>query len=168
MIKLYEYFTGVCSPTVYYVDIKRGIIVMEEVAGETAKETINNLQQSADNRSQLSELTRSIGQAIGRLHSDNLIHGDLTTSNIMITDGSTPGRVVMIDFGLSHVSNSAEDKAVDLYVLERAIISTHPDSEKLFISILDSYKETYKNGSKQVLIKLEEVRARGRKRTMVG
>ena len=45
----------------------------------------------------------------------------------------------MIDFGLSYVSTLAEDKAVDLYVLERAFASTHPDSEPLFTSVLTAY-----------------------------
>lgn len=37
----------------------------------------------------------------------------------------------MIDFGLSMISTMIDDKAVDLYVLERAFISTHPGSENL-------------------------------------
>lgn len=56
---------------------------------------------------------------------------------------------------------------VDLYVLERAFLSTHPNSEAVFKVILDSYKNTYK-GSKEVIAKLDDVRLRGRKRTMVG
>jgi tRNA A-37 threonylcarbamoyl transferase component Bud32 len=46
---------------------------------------------------------------------------------------------VLIDFGLSYVSNLVEDKAVDLYVLERAFSSTHPDSEPMFASVLSGY-----------------------------
>lgn len=45
----------------------------------------------------------------------------------------------MIDFGLASVSTLAEDKAVDLYVLERAFASTHPGSDNLFAIVLDSY-----------------------------
>ena len=56
---------------------------------------------------------------------------------------------------------------VDLYVLERAFLSTHPNSEAVFDTIIQSYKNTYKN-SKEVIDKLDEVRLRGRKRTMVG
>jgi tRNA A-37 threonylcarbamoyl transferase component Bud32 len=43
---------------------------------------------------------------------------------------------VLIDFGLSYVSSLVEDKAVDLYVLERAFASTHPDSEPWFDAVL--------------------------------
>ena len=46
---------------------------------------------------------------------------------------------VLIDFGLSYHSSLVEDKAVDLYVLERAFASTHPDSEPLFASVLTAY-----------------------------
>lgn len=56
---------------------------------------------------------------------------------------------------------------VDLYVLERAFLSTHPNSEAVFDTIIKSYQNTYKN-SKEVINKLDEVRLRGRKRTMVG
>jgi TP53 regulating kinase-like protein len=47
---------------------------------------------------------------------------------------------VLIDFGLAYNSNLVEDKAVDLYVLERAFASTHPDSEPLFASVLKAYQ----------------------------
>jgi tRNA A-37 threonylcarbamoyl transferase component Bud32 len=47
---------------------------------------------------------------------------------------------VLIDFGLAYTSSLTEDKAVDLYVLERAFASTHPDSELLFGKVLEGYK----------------------------
>ena len=52
----------------------------------------------------------------------------------MVKDGSND--VVMIDFGLSYMKPTVEDKAVDLYVLERAFISTHPDSDQIIVDIL--------------------------------
>ncbi|CAO3703250.1 unnamed protein product [Rhizopus stolonifer] len=75
--------------------------------------------------------------------------------------------VVIIDFGLSYTSVLQEDKAVDLYVLERAFLSTHPKTETMFAKILEQYSASYKQ-SKPVLSKLEDVRLRGRKRSMVG
>ncbi len=74
---------------------------------------------------------------------------------------------VMIDFGLSYKSSTVEDKAVDLYVLERAFLSTHPASEALFALILQSY-ETSSPKAREVLRRLETVRQRGRKRSMLG
>lgn len=83
----------------------------------------------------------SIGEAIGAMHSIDVIHGDLTTSNMLLrradnptqtatasSDSSLPS-IALIDFGLSYVSTLIEDKAVDLYVLERALASTHPEDE---------------------------------------
>ena len=81
------------------------------------------------------------------------------------------GEIVLIDFGLAMQSVQDEDRAVDLYVLERAFGSTHPRQEDWFKDeVLDSpdgYKGSFK-GSNVVLKRLEEVRMRGRKRTMVG
>jgi TP53 regulating kinase-like protein len=74
----------------------------------------------------------------------------------------------VLDFGLSHFENFAEEKGVDLYVLERAILSTHPNTEDLFQTILDNYMKYNKKGAPEVIAKLDEVRLRGRKRTMVG
>lgn len=128
-------------------------------------------------------LMASIGSALAVLHDLDVVHGDLTTSNMMVRDtASSPARsasvpaaadepvgagIVLIDFGLSFSSTLSEDKAVDLYVLERAFLSTHPNSARLFELILQQYKmKSRKSGA--VLAKLEQVRLRGRKRSMVG
>jgi TP53 regulating kinase-like protein len=84
--------------------------------------------------------------------------------------GSKPvldGEIVLIDFGLAGQSPQDEDKAVDLYVLERAFGSSHPRTERLFGEVLKGYSESHK-GTKSTLRKLEEVRMRGRKRSMIG
>ena len=67
-----------------------------------------------------------LGRLINRLHEIGIIHGDLTTSNMIYNENN----IGLLDFGLSYTKSSAEDKAVDLYVLERAFISTHPQLEK--------------------------------------
>jgi TP53 regulating kinase-like protein len=77
------------------------------------------------------------------------------------------GDIYLIDFGLTTASIQEEDKAVDLYVLERAFAATHPAAEPLFQEVLSAYGESYK-GAKGVLRKLEGVRLRGRKRSMLG
>jgi TP53 regulating kinase-like protein len=77
------------------------------------------------------------------------------------------GDVVLIDFGLAGQSSSEEDRAVDLYVLERAFGSTHPRAEKFFEEVLEGYKVAYK-GAGVTLRRLEDVRLRGRKRSMIG
>jgi TP53 regulating kinase-like protein len=82
-------------------------------------------------------------------------------------DDNLGGEVVLIDFGLASQSSTDEDRAVDLYVLERAFGSTHPRAEPLFDDILDAYRAQFKQAA-VVLRKLDDVRLRGRKRTMIG
>lgn len=84
-------------------------------------------------------VAQAIAHAIALMHDADIVHGDLTTSNILFKSDSSSDRfadVVLIDFGLGAMKPSIEDKAVDLYVLERAFVSTHPGSERLvrFIS----------------------------------
>jgi TP53 regulating kinase-like protein len=107
-----------------------------------------------------------MGSILAKLHSNGVVHGDLTTSNMMIQEN---GALVLIDFGLAHISSNPEDLAVDLYVLERALLSTHP--ELVDIHFLDQVLTTYKSECKKsdaILQKLSQVRLRGRKRECFG
>ncbi|KAK1987142.1 kinase-like domain-containing protein [Colletotrichum cereale] len=135
----------------------------------------------------LKDLMRRIGAAIGRMHKIGVVHGDLTTSNMMLrppkpapgtaaaiatspsssSSSVVDGDVFIIDFGLASQSTSDEDRAVDLYVLERAFGSTHPRAEPYFRDVLDAYRGSYKQAP-VTLKKLEDVRMRGRKRSMIG
>ena len=76
----------------------------------------------------------------------------------------------MIDFGLGYVDGAHEDKGVDLYVLERALTSTHPGTEFMFKQILQAYQAEIKDkkARNEVMKKYEEIRMRGRKRAMLG
>lgn len=162
---------GIQTPTVYLVDFKRRSIFMEYFENSiTSKDFINRASVES-----IMELSLRIGTILANMHSNNVIHGDLTTSNILVVNKQNMLEfanfgnldIVLIDFGLAYVDSSAEDKGVDLYVLERAIISTHNNPHKIFGDILDAYKEGYSKGH-EVLNKLEEIRARGRKMTMIG
>lgn len=142
---------------------------MEYLAdSQTVRDYIRNVQQKpdVDQDTLFMSLGKKIGEAIGKMHEKNIIHGDLTTSNMLLRSDCL--ELVMIDFGLGYIDNVAEDKGVDLYVLERALLSTHPNTEQLFETILDTYKRANSSGSSEVIKKLDEVRMRGRKRTMVG
>ncbi|KAI8054257.1 kinase-like domain-containing protein [Syncephalis plumigaleata] len=156
---------GVNAPAVYYVDQKNSTIYMEYIDTITIRDHLNT---TSPNKDEVSSLARIIGQQLAKMHAADVVHGDLTTSNMMLSK-KEPLKIVMIDFGLSYTSTLAEDKAVDLYVLERAFLSTHPNSEAMFQEILDAYKTTsHRNHAQQVMHKLEEVRLRGRKRSMLG
>ena len=90
-----------------------------------------------------------------------------TAQSSLLSPSSLQGDIFLIDFGLTTASIQDEDKAVDLYVLERAFSATHPAAEPLFKEVLQAYGGSYKGG-KGVLKRLEGVRLRGRKRSMLG
>ena len=136
---------------------------MEDVTGDSLRDHIQKLDPNED-KMVLTALAQEIGTILAKMHNCNIIHGDLTTSNMIY---GLEGQLTLIDFGLSCVSGLVEDKGVDLYVLERAFLSTHPNTEDIFQELLQSYSREAKD-TKAVLAKLDEVRSRGRKRTMVG
>lgn len=152
---------GVHAPVVYSVNLKRNWIVMEHMVNRV---TVKDFIKKPASRPDLEVLAANIGRDVGNLHTQNVIHGDLTTSNMLVEEATL--QLTFIDFGLSYVDSTPEDKGVDLYVLERALLSTHPDTEWFFQGVLDSYTTT--KDSKEVIKKLEEVRLRGRKRLMIG
>lgn len=162
---------GVRTPAIYHVDTTKRSIVMEYFEDSiTVKEFIFKA-----NFELVEKLSAIIGVQLAKMHAGSVIHGDLTTSNMLLRSISDSNdfhkledlELIFIDFGLAHIESSAEDKGVDLYVLERALLSTHDIAKQAFPVILDSYRKQYDN-CKEVLHKYEEIRARGRKRTMVG
>lgn len=171
---------GILVPRVFNMDLDTRRIHMEYFGrSRTVKQHILNFSSKPEQQEavagHLELLGTRIGDVIGKMHVNNIIHGDLTTSNMLLEPkaGDDSGEfaeysLVMIDFGLAHYHTSAEDKVVDLYVLERALLSTHSAFPQLFDSILVAYRLANNIGCQEVIGKFEEVRARGRKRTMVG
>ena len=166
---------GIFVPAVYFVDLISNVIFMEKLNCITVREHIKTIREnsSGDSYCELYHIARIIGSILAKMHDADIVHGDLTTSNMMIRNDIKNNETVknsdvyLIDFGLSSSSALPEDKGVDLYVLERAFLSTHPNSDDLFLQLLESYKVSSKK-SRSVLSKLDEVRMRGRKRSMVG
>ena len=104
------------------------------------------------------EIGEKIGKNTGILHSQNIIHGDLTTSNMMLHEG----KIFLIDFGLSFFSHKPEDKAVDLHLLKQALKSSHHKIfEKCFKAVLENYEEKCGNYP-EIMKRLEKVESRGR------
>jgi len=108
------------------VDLENALIYMEYIEGISVREFL--VTAEGETPEAQSRVAKEIGAALSKMHNIEVIHGDLTTSNLMMRK-ETGDSVVLIDFGLSYVSNLIEDKAVDLYVLERAFTSTHPNTE---------------------------------------
>ena len=163
---------GIDVPCLYFADMGASRLFMERVPGPTVKERIRELssatvQEGGEGHQELVAIARGIGGVVGRLHKADMVHGDLTTSNFILRNGAAKS-TVLIDFGLSYVTNLPEDKAVDLYVLERAFLSTHPDSEAIFEEVLKAYSEVEVKGGQATLKRLEVVRQRGRKKLCFG
>jgi len=182
---------GIAVPAVYALDWEQGWMLSEWIEGGTIRGVLDREldkfeasggsgeeDQGGRRDTGLWGLMGRIGKVVARCHEVGVVHGDLTTSNLMLRpkqpenetgsiDDSLAGDVVMIDFGLSSQSVQEEDRAVDLYVLERAFGSTHPRTEDLFGEVLRSYGECYK-AAKGVLKRFEEVRMRGRKKILIG
>ncbi|KAI9172414.1 EKC/KEOPS complex subunit BUD32 [Paramyrothecium foliicola] len=172
---------GLRVPAVYAIDESAGWIMLEWIHGAPVRVGINKAlgtrTEGIEQDEELKGLMRRIGASIGKMHKIGIVHGDLTTSNMMLSPPgkgdletqslSLDGEIVIIDLGLASGSTSDEDRAVDLYVLERAFGSTHPRAECVFSELLEAYRHSFKQAS-IVLKKLEEVRMRGRKRSMLG
>ncbi|GMH72051.1 hypothetical protein TrST_g2561 [Triparma strigata] len=171
---------GVRCPVIY--DVGEDWIVMEDVGRVSVKDYLKSLPQTSPLPSSAITCLLSLTNSIISIHSSSCIHGDLTTSNFMYN----PTSIIPLDFGLSTIcapnmgekkrknnemnggnNNRIESFAVDLYVLERSIISTHENGEEMVKVIVNEYKEKSREGDR-VVQKLGEVRARGRKRECFG
>lgn len=166
---------GLRTPEIYKSDYREGTIFMEHVDLKTCRDTINGYfsKRNGKYNHMAMKVCESMGRDIAKLHDANIIHGDLTTSNCLVDASSATVAnkfqmaITWIDFGLGAQGLQAEDKAVDLYVLERAFISTHPHSELLVKKVLATYQKESKDGAATIK-RLDAVRMRGRKKTCFG
>lgn len=138
---------GVLSPFVYFIDPKRCEIVMEFILGRSAKEIMN------------ADLSLQMGKYTGLLHSGNIVHGDLTSSNFIVSR-----RLVLLDFGLSFYSERLEDKAVDVRLIKEIYSSAHfPLYEPLLENFLTGYIGIMgQNRARKILEKVSDIERRGR------
>jgi len=133
-------------------------------APETEKVDESTLEQQKIEGTVLKEkvvenpsLLEQLGENVAYLHSADIIHGDLTTSNAIFSNGE----IFVIDFGLSFQSQRKEDRAVDIHLLKQVLNSSNPETaEEAWQSFLEGYKEY--ESSEEVLEQLEEVEQRGR------
>lgn len=140
---------GVSVPSVF--ETEDYSFKMDYVKGEVLKNIVNNL-----NITELNKIFKQVGLQINALHHNNIVHGDLTTSNMILSNGS----VFFIDFSLGSLSKKVEDKAVDLHLIKQALIAKHNKAWKTcFNTIIKQYKDEH------VLERLKSVEKRGRKKS---
>ncbi|MFH1071868.1 MAG: KEOPS complex kinase/ATPase Bud32 [Nanoarchaeota archaeon] len=138
---------GFPAPRLISSDMKERI-VMEKIPGTQVKETLDKKPG----------LAKRIGELVGQLHNQGIIHADLTTSNMIL---DTNEKIHLIDFGLSYHSQRIEDKAVDLHLFLQALESRHfRIKDRAFTHFLDGYRICAEYG--KVLKQLKIVEKRGR------
>jgi len=146
---------GVPSPAVYEIDLVGMRLVMDFIEGKQVKVILSSLRPAARQK-----LCRLIGKQIARLHKAGIVHGDLTTSNMILTP---QGKVFFVDFGLGEYNPSLEARGVDLHLLKRALQSTHFNiAEESYRDVLTGYTREFGEDADKVIERVEEIEKRGR------
>jgi TP53 regulating kinase-like protein len=144
---------GVPTPMIYSIDLPENTIIMDFIQGTPVKMVIQSMSEQEKNN-----IFTHIGILIGRLHNAGIIHGDLTTSNMILNDS----KIYFIDFGLGEYSTEIENKGVDLHLMNRALQSTHyAFAESGFKAVLGGYRKTM-HESDDVIERMNEIEKRGR------
>jgi len=147
---------GVATPLIYLVKVPESAIIMEYIEGQQLKQVLNKVPKQERH-----ELCFKIGESIAKLHSYGLIHGDLTTSNMILNPN---GKIFFIDFGLGEKNSELEAQGVDLHLLKRALQSTHYQFwEENLHSVLCGYTSVLGvQIAEKVYEKIREIEKRGR------
>ena len=144
---------GIPTPIVY--DVRPFALVMELIDGRPLKDVITPA------------LSEAVGVLVGRLHRGGLIHGDLTTSNMIVKgdERSPPLAIYLIDFGLSFWEETLEARGVDVHVYYQTLISSHEDHEALMAAFAEGYRRSFPEAAEDVLRRVREIEYRGRYKT---
>jgi len=145
---------GLRVPTPILVDMENYVIVMTLIRGRKLSHVINDAGEET-----LKEIYQDIGHQVGVMHASGIYHGDLTVSNIMITDRK---EAYLIDFGLSGYSRDVEEYAIDLHLFDRSTRNLTPArADELFEAFLKGYQASFP-GYLEVVERMKDIRRRGR------
>lgn len=145
---------GIPTPVIYQVDPLEATFYMQYIKGEKVRDIVDQMEFEENK-----EIFKTIGCLAGRLHKAGIIHGDLTTSNL-IKSGNT---IVFIDFGLGEISSEAEKRGVDLHLMRRMLTSTHYKyADFLFKSFEEGYTSIMGTEAKETIRRMSEIERRGR------
>jgi len=135
-------------PTPIISDVSSDTIVMQNVPGSLLTVVLSETHAT------------EAGRMVGKLHNAGMMHGDLTTSNIIIRGPDQ--KAVLIDFGLAQVTSEIEQQGVDIHVFFQTLESTAPDrAPALKAAFSEGYKETF-TGATDVIAREQEIERRGR------
>ncbi|MEW5937908.1 MAG: KEOPS complex kinase/ATPase Bud32, partial [Candidatus Thermoplasmatota archaeon] len=143
---------GVLVPLIYDVDAERNMLVLEFVHGTRVKDAIEALEGE-----RLASLCTEIGRIAGRMHAGGIVHGDLTTSNMILT----PQGIYLIDFSLGEFTTENEARGVDLHLLKEALASAHSARPEAFRHVLAGYREVFSQ-AREVEKVMSAIEKRGR------
>ena len=143
---------GVSVPILYDIDVASSTIVMEFIDGPTVKEVLDRGGPGAR------ETAREIGRVVGRLHRGGIVHGDLTTSNMILRDG----QIVMIDFSLGGNDAGREARGVDLHLLREGLVSAHARATTYYREVVRGYRGILGRDAEDVISTVKEIESRGR------
>jgi TP53 regulating kinase-like protein len=150
---------GIPTPMIYLVDTISNTLILQYIDAPKLKDMIPEFSET-----ELKMSFSELGRLIGLLHKAHIVHGDITTSNLLVNNGS----LVFLDFGLaSHVpEDEIEPLGVDLHLLQRVLVSSHHFvAEQCFNYVLQGYKKEYGEKAEEVIQRLEDIENRGRYRT---
>jgi N6-L-threonylcarbamoyladenine synthase/protein kinase Bud32 len=150
---------GIKTPVLYNIDLKNKNIVMEHIEATLLKDILDSVFNNPKYSIELFHIFKNIGKTIAILHNGNIIHGDLTSSNIFLDKDSKP---ILIDFGLGKFSNLIEDKVTDLMVFKKSLKSV---DKRLFDIFLNGYSIKTKDDINEISNKMIEIQKRGRYHT---
>jgi TP53 regulating kinase and related kinases len=147
---------GVPTPLIFMVNVPEATIVMEYIEGVQIKQYLNRATKA-----ERKKICLKIGELVGKLHKAGLIHGDLTTSNMIL---NLEEKIFLVDFGLGEKNFELEAQGVDLHLLKRALQSTHfAFWEECFDDVLAGYSLVLGDElSAKVYEKIGEIERRGR------
>ncbi len=143
---------GVNVPHIFDIDVDNFTIEMEMIEGKNLREIFNDLNENEKNH-----ISKEIGKYIAILHSNDLTHGDMTTSNIIYEDG----KIYLIDFAMGEINSEIEYKGDDLHLLKESFKSSHYDHIQYFDKIIESYRKNYGDAD-LVIEKMAEIERRRR------
>jgi TP53 regulating kinase and related kinases len=147
---------GVRVPSIIGIEPEIDTIIMTRIDGPVLRDRLDGMSWKEANA-----VFELLGEQIGRLHSAGIVHGDLTTSNVIL---STPNTPFLVDFGMARHSVEPEDRGVDLHLFQRSLTASHTQN---IGSIEKHLLKGYRHGAgektaKTTLAKTREIARRGR------